>query len=722
MMLRNSDNEYIEVEDVEVERQAKLFQAIGHTIGDFSYSFDVDNNSENLAKLGIPSPVDGFMKTIYTANDIDLCDNDGGVLYKGFVRVTGIDDQVISCSFFSGNNNWFNLMTGELKDIDLALYEVEPNVAAIINSWDDTEGVVFPIINTGAMADRSTNNWFVNDFHPFIYVKDVVKKCFDTSGLKLSGEILSDYRYNHLLTSNNSGTPEERIQLRRVFVGKSSPQTIDDDTPEKLTFPDVATPNYIGTLWNTGTDRFTADKKMLVNVTMTVTATHLIGEAVMTFVYINGAIYPFFYLIIGGPGTAAGTETKSINKQVPLNSGDYIEIFSRMRDPDDPGTVDSATLKIDIDRIYNIFPEQILPNVKMVDFVTDIFRIFNTVIDYDSFTKTVTVDFFKNAIRKDEVDLSEFIDPSTIKVNYTELLEAYGKSNILKYSEAGNEQLELFNETSILPYASGEITSDNDFVEDQVDIVESNFVATIENSLNPMGVSLPYLEWRQLERIGTEFTGTITNSSGAKVTVSDYNPADGDLIEITESTVESYIGQWTVGTVASGTEFYFVSMPYDANATVTMQVLTVESRQNEDQVLLLGEPSVPKDDFSDYPGFDINTTFVTEDALFAWFYRPMDGRPIDRLTSSLSFGDIPIENVFQRTMIEDYWADLGPIIKDPGKPYIDAYLPKPVFDSITFKQPLRIKCDKFNARFFPNRITGYKDSSQPCTLELIKLP
>jgi len=717
MMLKTANNEFIEVEDVEVERQAKLFQDIGDTAGDFSYSFTIDANSENLAKLDILSPVDGFNKSIYTVSDVSLCDDHGGVIYMGYVRVTSITD-VIEASFFSGNNNWFNLMSGEVADLDLTSLELEINPANIAASWANTSGIIFPFVDLGSISRRSTNNWKVDDFQPFIYVKDAVKECFLQSGLKLEGELLSDWRYNHLITTNGSDNTNE-MEARKAHVSKSITQTINTIIFEVVTFEDVTGVYYPGSLWDTANDKYVADCSMYVDVSYTArvnTATNYLVIAI----YINGAlaVEQAKYTYAGG---SPSDQKLTYNVNLYLNAGDELEIMSTHVAA--TGDIETATLTITPTRLYQVFANNILPNTSQVEFVNEVFRLFNTVIDYDSFTKTVTVDFFKNAIRKDEIDISEYIDPSTIKIDYTELMESYGKVNVLKYEDSSSEDVERYNKDKVYPYGSGAISSDNEFAEERVDIIESIFCASDMSLQNPFGVNLPRMDFTE-EDESSEEQATITNSSGSLFTVpATFKVVVNDLINIVLSTNDVYAGQYIVSSIVSPTTFRVVGLLYISNETVTITKSTINKSNNDDQILLLVEPDVPFTEFApDITTVDIDDVNTAEDPAVAWFYRTMDGNTIDALNKSLAFDPIPIENAYQRTMIEDYWADLGPILQDPIKLYVDAYLPKPVFDSITFKQPLRIKTDKFNARFFPNRITGYKDSSQPCTLELIKLP
>jgi hypothetical protein len=603
-------------------------------------------------------------------------------------------------------------MVGDLIDLDLSSYIIEKNLTNIIASWNNNDGIVFPLMNTGSVGNRSRSNWTLEDYQPFIYVKNIISECFRQAGLKISGELLDDWRYQHLITSTIDVTIQQELEDRKVNVSKIIDQVIS--TAPTYEVLELEVENFVGTHsnWDNVNYRYVADVPMIVQTTTTITNTGGGGSQGITVrLLINGTTEVDGFsrgnndtFTINSPRIRGG-----VIKPIFLDSGDYLDI--QLTSVASSNTITSAQFEVRPIKILEINPVTLLPKISRIDFVTEVFKLFNTVIDYDPFTKTVTVDFFKNVIRNDELDISEYIDPSTIRVDYTELIGDYGKENILRYSESDNEIIEKYNDAKDIPYGAGLIESANDFAEDKKDIIDSIFVATPEDSKNPIGTSLPRVEFTT-EDYGQEFTATVTNSSGSLFTVTNFVPQVGELINVSDSTVDSYLGNWLIDTVVSPSTFTVDSMPYVSNANVTIRKFNVVQNSMSDQILLLAVPDTALSDFSDYSGIS---------PMYAYFYKPFQNRNIDDYDRSLSFGPVEINNAYQRTMIEDYWGDLGPILQDPIKIYVDAYLPKSVFESITFKQPIRLKTDRFNARFIPNRITGYKNSSSPCTLELIKL-
>lgn len=726
MMLKTSDNEYIEVPDVEMERQAKLFDSVADTAGDFSYTFEFDNNSENRRKLNIVSPVDGFDKSIYRINDVKLCDNTGSVVYTGYLQLQTLGD-TFEASFFSGNNNWFAMMSGDIVDLDMSEFELEITQTNIEDSWDNTEGIIFPWINTGAMNNRSSTFIKIDDFQPFIYVKNVVEKCFTQSGLKLAGGILSDWRYDHLITSTNTESLSNKINERIVKVSKEVDQALTGSFAA-IQFEIEDSVGDLG-LWDNTTYRYTADVRMQVSATVQFNFS-LAGAGAINFRMVkNGVAVDSTDWYVASAGSVTDFPSAVINlpkissNKIILEVGDYIEFQAKETGS---GTITSGSLTITPIRLLRAYPTWILPDISQVDFVTNVFKLFNTVIDFDPFTKTVTVDLFKNVVRHDEIDLSLYVDPNTVKIDYQEIISDYAKINSINYDDSDTSLIKKYNSGRSYKYGSGQIDSGNEFVQNYQEIFKSIFVATAESINNPFGFSMPEIEFNELE-FGQEYTANVTLSAGdAKFTVTeDFFPVALEIIEVFSSSDSTYIGQWMIGNAISDTEFVLADLDYLSNASVIIRRASIVSKNTGEQVLLLAVPnialgSLTPNNLDDQTLFEASV--ITDNIAYAYFYKPQINATIDAYELSLSFGDNDIPLAYQRTMIDDYWQDFAGILQDPVKVFVDANLPKPVFDSITFKNPLRVKTDKFNTRFFPNRLTGYKDSIQPMTAELIKLP
>src|SRR5512147_1968056 len=213
MRIRSNDRYFDFYADVEVEKQAKLFEAIDETSGDFSYQFEMEDTSNNLSILGFPTA--DSVKSIYKSVPADLLDEDNIPMYTGQIKVERRDiiERKIICSFFSGNYNWISLLSGPLVSstdnagvitdlgIDFSDLDTDLSEAEIINSGTNTEGIFFPLIDTGGLITRGSANMVLHDFTGMIFLKTAFQRIFDSVGIKLQGDLIKDPIYNSALIS-----------------------------------------------------------------------------------------------------------------------------------------------------------------------------------------------------------------------------------------------------------------------------------------------------------------------------------------------------------------------------------------------------------------------------------------------------------------------------------------------------------------------------------------
>jgi hypothetical protein len=701
-------------DDIEVERQVKLFESASETPGDFSWDFSLPPTTHNLAILQLYS-INQAGKIIYSKIPASI-DNNGLPVYRGFLKVERKNRREISCSFFSGNSSWMELLNFNLRAFDFSTFDKDFTKTEIVNRESATEGLTFPVIDTGAMTTRRYVNWHLDDFNAWIYVHSVIRYLFNRNGLKLEGDILQDWRYLHLISSNNTGgVPQEEINDRKTYVGKSSGQSITVAAGiVVVTFPDTTGDRYPGSLWNTGTHRFTADYEMEVDITydLTVTTSNILSFRL----YKNGT---FNDVVI------ATEDTGSITiKNKRLYAGDYIDF--RVSAQGGTGTVDTAQVTITPKRIYRVYSRMLLPDMPAKDFVAQVFNLFNPVIDFNALTQTVTVNLFKNVIRKEEIDISEFVDPESIEEDFAELVQSYGRLNSFKYSEADSEAAEEYNDNNEVPYGAGQLDSENDFTEVVATLYDTDFVAAVETNENPFKTYLPRFDWRNIEETAEKQDGVTVTLDGTlpRFTVTAIaRYFVGDIVRISNSTEEAYNGDHIISSTPTTQSFIVAGLSYTANATCDVVIIKVVIDKKEEQALLLCLPNYALNDFTNNTIMfyaDNSSVSGASSPSTGYFYKPLQALDVDDIKQSLSFGAVNIKNAHQTTMLSDYWRDFDNIIKDPVKVIADANFPVSVFETL-FTAPLRLQTDKFNSQFFMRRVRGYKKSNLPCEIELIKL-
>lgn len=710
------NNEYLDYNGtIDVDRMVKLFEEAGTTQGDVSYDFSIPATVKNKSIFELFS-IDQSGKIIYSKIPATL-ESSGNTIYIGFIKVESENDREIECTFFSGNSNWFNDLNFNLRDFDFSSLDVEWNVTSVAAREAATTGAIFPIIDLGSLSQRSYVNWHIDEIHPFIYVKSAIQTLLNRSGIKLTGDILNDWRYNHLITSNSdAAAPQEEVNARSVFINKTNTQNIVG-APDLITFNNESGDYYPGSLWNTTNDDFTADVKMTVEVTMTIEMTVGTANVGSVLIFKNGSVFPVgvAWTVVNSASALETTATAIVT----LEEGDVMDF--RGAETISAFDVNSATLRITPVRLHKVFSAYLLPDKQAKDFVSEIFALFNPVINYNPYSKTLNVDLFKNVIRKTEIDISKYIDARSIENDYSELMSNYGESNILAFSESDTDEVAKYNKATTLPYGSGEVISENELSQSSVEILSSDFIAAIETVKNPFNTLLPKLAWRSLSDsdLSTDAVA-LTSSSGLLFTASGY--AVGDIVRVSNSTVEAYDGEWIVSS-ATSTTFKVAGLTYAGDATADVKKMDIEFESTGEQALLLALPNLSVADFTHITlMFYADSSAVTgaSTPATAYFYKTIQGLNIDDYKESLSFGTPELLNTHQITMIDSYWKDFEMIIKDPVKVRATAHFPKPIFNKL-FDGPLRLITKKFNTKFFCNKVTGYESSHLPCEVELIKI-
>lgn len=719
---------YFDVEDIEVEKQIKLFEEIAATQGDFSYSFELPNDAPTRMALGMPFP-DNQDKTVYTKTECELQDNGGNTLYKGSVRVEGVYD-VITCSFFSGNNNWFSELSGPLSDIDFSDLTVDQNISAIIASANNTDGITWPIVDNGGLATRGYQQMMAEDFVPGIYVHTVFKRIFQKHSIKIQGELLDDPFYRSLTTHKNVKSTAD-LDANACYVQKTTTTARPvENVPVKVTFQnDSVYPYYDGSAdsFDLTNSRYIAPYKMRIDIECSLRPS-IVNASYNNriYLYING-VFTFVDvgLFAGGlynSATAGDIDPFTLKRTIVLEAGDILEIYSEWQQSGGSTQNDvlSGYLKITPVYIYQISGLSVIPNWTQQQYVSNILRLFNTITYYEPFSKTLTINLFDKIPGHTPVNISPYI--TNVQIDYQQFISNYGKRNTLSYNQVDFEDLRDYNIQNFFKYGQGSIAADNDFLTDSVDILESDFS-------NPLGYLHPIFDM-SMEKLdiirldeGESVDITLVSSSAGQAVFSITSDIflAGDLVRVSESSNPRYNGDYVVDVRSAGS-IELINLDFDTDATGKITKLTHSYQESDDVYLLSNIKNYPLSNFSGKSSFLFDRTSITEHSL-AFFSILFTGRTINTdFKQGLSFGDIQSPFFYQRTLIDTYWRIFSRMLNDPVMLLCENYLPLKVYNSLTFLTAVEVKTLETTNLYYVNRMTGYVGSEKPCALELIKLP
>jgi hypothetical protein len=716
MMIKVS-NEFLDFNElIEVEKQIKLFEDISTTDGDFSYAFDIPKTLKNTRLLQNPFP-DNINKPVYQQIPAQLLGDSGAELYDGYIRVEKVTS-VYSCSFFAGNNNWFAQITGLLSDLDLSAYDVAQTEAEITYSWTRTEGIVFPLVDHGGLLTRSYPQVKVEDLIGGFYIKTIFNKVFAEAGIKLQGELLNDWRYLNTVCLKNSKNQSE-IDARSTYAFTSGSARPNDDVDYKMTFTDDSTYPYSdgdNNNFDLANSRYVADLKMIVKVEGNFTSEDFpaINEGNILKIFVNGVEFA------ANPSTFPGSgDILTITKFVPLEVGDVLEIYSRYSTAAGANNILSGTVKITPSFIYKTFGVSAVPNWTKQQFVSNILRIFNVLASYNEGDATLTLNLFESIKAKTPIDLSPYI--SDVEVDYSEFIADYGKRTKLSYKEVEYEELREYNVGKFFKYGQGVIDVNNDFIQNDSDVITSDFANPIAYINGRLDMSIEKTNLLELDE-GENLDATgVTDSSGvARFAIPEDLFLVGDLVRITDSTNAAYNGDWVVSAISTGW-VEFLGIPYDTNSTATLTKLDYSYGNSDEVFLMINIPNYPVASFSGGSSIYLEANAETSWAV-AYFDLINTARQINRdFIYSLSFGGIDDPLHYQTTMIDSYFRLFSRVLNDPVKLFCTCTIPYALFVQLDFLSPITIKTIETTNQYYLNRISGYKESYYPTTLELIKI-
>lgn len=716
MMIR-VNGEYLDFDgDIEVEAQIKLFEDIETSNGDYSYSIELPPTNHNLKQLGLPFP--DTIKSIYNNVACELIDNSGFLVHKGSLQVKSVNE-AIECSFFGGNTQWFNKLNSPMSDLSLRKYDTNLTYDTVVQSWNNNSGVVFPLIDCGLLVTRNFSSTKIEDYTPLIYVKTLFNEIFSPQGIKLDGDLFKDSLFNSIGVVYN-GKSADDIRNRSCYVNKTTSQ-LNFSAATKITFQDETNfPYFDGSQNNFDTtqSRYTADIKMRVDVEVTLYLDGVGGLSVFDFyLHKNGTFIP------GTFGNFATNDTGALTTQrasVSLEAGDYLEVFVTVTGLNNINAR-YGSIKITPTYIYKVFTSSIVPQWTQLQFVSNILRIFNALPSFNSESQTLTINLFKDIKSKEPIDISNDIEITSI--DYSEFVSGYSKRNVFSYQEGSDEDLRQYNINNFISYGSGALTIDNDFIQNEADVLESDFTSPITYLNGAFDTSLERINFVEGEEIDDKAIASVTDASGTpRFNISNANDlfTDGDLVRI-ETDQPNYTGDWVINAVTSSF-ITVIGATYNVNATGTATLLRHKFTTDNNVYLFANIPTLQIGNFSSNPSITLDDSPETFISL-AYFNLLSNNRQVNaKYKQSLSFGGVNNPLSYQLSLLDTYWGIFSDILSDPVMIKANGYFHQNKFKELkTFLQPVRIKTNETNNLYYLNRNRGYKDKSSPCYNELIKL-
>lgn len=425
-----------------------------------SYAFELPQTNKNLTAFGIAS-IDQAVKLIYKNVVVDLVQ--GSTTIRGNLRVEGRQEN-IECSFLSDSFDFLNLLTADVKHTIFRSYTY---------SWPNkgTSGYVDIPVNNGTNRNTWNATGFLN-YIPSFLVREVIKDILQGQGIKLEGDIINDWRYQKMIITNQGPYIEyddEFIFDHTFFAGKTSNQSITGATT--ITFTSETGVYYDNPSWwdgnddmQTDVDRFVAFELNLLFDTSGAHTIQIIGS-------ISGSVYSNTIsaassAFVSSYFLADSSETYHVavtptSGTINVLSGSSFKVWTFTSFDNNGSPIRAA--------ITTLLPRFLLPSKTQADFVTEIFSLFNPIIDFNPVTKVLTVNFFEKIQTRTEEDWSAYLD--SYGEDYEETLQSYGRKSLMTFAESSEEAVSQYNDANEIPFGAGSLDIDNDFISAKTEIL-----------------------------------------------------------------------------------------------------------------------------------------------------------------------------------------------------------------------------------------------------------
>lgn len=707
MIVRVGDDGFLELEEqIEVEKKVKLFDDISTTEGDFSYSFVIPKTLNNISIIEVYSVNDSSRRWARRIN-ADLLNDSGVILHVGFIRIESDNEREYRASFFSGNTNWIDELDFDLLDLNWEdFYVPEPSEVGLYNN--NTTGIIMPVVDKGALSTRAYSVLTYDDFAPFIYVKDIIQRVSNLTSIKITGDLLKIPEYSKLIvTSGSNKFSQTQLANIEAYVGKTGNQSITGSagaaTYYLLTFTDVSSPffNSVNGNWDTVNSRYYFDatiKEFTIDIDFPMDN----GSSGFGFrIYKNGfSSTDVVYDSIHAPNTRRLRLTLT-QEDIGLGgygydlptAGDYYNFG--MSTISTRSILSGASVRITPKKFYRYFATEAIPDLTATTMISNVFKAFNIIASYNALSRTIYANNLDRILNSDPLDLSEYL--TVDENNYEEFVSNYARRNNLIWSQASSDFIEKFDAENDNPYASGVIEIDNDFLEEEGNLIEMDFKNVWQQRINAFGLELPYLDMIQETVVDTRDLTSVTDLSGQAYLNYSGEPFIG-ILRVSNSTRPEYNGdypQFGYGFSATGTR-----IPYTGNATGTVQLISLTTKTS-DPVMLLNNASQDVPTVSGLDEIYIDTQYFGYSTL--------------SVTNFLNTSNFPASLGFDK-LKDRYFSVTEKLLNTGIKTYASGNIPESIYNQIDFTRTIRIG----ESVYYINAITGYKGSKYSVTFELIK--
>jgi len=477
------NGEYIEIEDVALTRQVVSFFEF-KIKGDVSVSFSLPNDSDTRRKLGYY----GFGQKgspAYSRIPATMVKN-GNTVSTGSIIIEDSGEDITGY-FISGNSSWFDLLKFNIKDIDYSDYVVSADAHDSRKSIES--GITFPVVDWAFHGEKLgyefchiTGEGGLQEMFPCFFLHSLVSSIARHSGLKISGSLLNDYIFRHIVITPEGpdmSWPDNMVAASLVKARRSSTTALAAAvTVLPIDYITDGPGNY-----DTSTYRYYSYVKTTVKVNIDFRAGT--SQVYTIFIYKNGSLL---------------TNVATFNGSLYINfcyanmdAGDYIDV--RAQGAAGYNLLVGSNVRYEIKKeiaaayfdgsiaipssgvvthIPYTTPAAIVPDVDALDIIKWISFYFSCLPVYDQESNTLTLDPLINLRKEDAVDWSAYYRSHTL-----DWKTGVAKNNRIQTKEVDDSEIKSYNAQNLTRYGGGTVTTDFE-IEQENELFEMPFAGSFD--------------------------------------------------------------------------------------------------------------------------------------------------------------------------------------------------------------------------------------------------
>ncbi|RCH53941.1 hypothetical protein DJ568_15490 [Mucilaginibacter hurinus] len=507
---------------IAITRQINDVGSIEKVKGDTTNQFKLPKTLHNLNVLGLPGDINLSEKNEYKLLPAKYVEDGVELIPKGFATIEAVNE-FIECKVLSGNVEFFDLLEGNINELELPGTDHVWNGHTITMAMGNTTGFIYPIVDYGLLPDNSMDVDYQH-MRPAIFCSTIIDAIISRAGFTKAGRIFNDPDYlaeiiplpDGLKQPDNSkfDFTAKVLSLQRAEHGEYFKVTLVDETENPV--------NNEGGHWDNANNWYVFEKsataKFKIKLRIASSSPsekdfklglRMNGE-VITYEFIGGTFQvPKFFASETVKVKWPDTNEISIESDFMFFPADTkVEVWG-WREKGSPmgGSFvlivpsDDSQFTLEIgDALYRseISIAKSLPDISVKDFFKSWMHRYCLLANSDTVNKVIHLNSFDEleANIPRAKDWSDKVTGETDELTFT--FSSYAKNNHFKYKEDENVPVES---------GQGTLTIQDETLENNKDIVTLPFAATTMTAAKLNGLAIASIN--KIDPTNTDDNGNI---------------------------------------------------------------------------------------------------------------------------------------------------------------------------------------------------------------------